>query len=89
MEIITKYRVGQTIYLGLNLERIGLNIIEMVVIKRIKITVDTDGKIEILYDTQTPFKNCYLNDVLEKFCFDTKEQAEDFLKEQEKIRGQE
>lgn len=82
MEIITKYRVGQTVYLGLNLEKIGLNIIEMVVIEKIKITIDTDGTIKIFYDTKIPYKNCYLNDVLEKFCFDTKEQAEDFLKEQ-------
>lgn len=68
MIIETKCNVGDTVYLAINLERIGLRITNQAIITRIKFD-SNDGS--IIYDTKVSSSNntCFINNVYEKFVF--------------------
>lgn len=75
MEIRTKFNVNNTIWLVIPFDNLGLTIVEEVIITRIKIYI-TEDTVEIMYDTKTILKNNFFNNVYEKFCFATKEEAQ-------------
>ena len=68
MIIETKYNVGDTVYLAINLERIGLRIANQAIITRIKFDSNEHS---ITYDTKVSSSNgtCFINNVYEKFVF--------------------